>query len=532
LLILLGAVGCLLLIACANIAGLLLARAAGRRHELAVRTAIGAPRARIVRQLLTESLLLALLGGGLGLLAGYGGLAALMSFIPPNVPRLQNVSLDNRVFFFTALLSISTGMLSGLIPAWQASRANLAAAFKDAGRSHTAGRGGHGLLVTVEVALVAVLLVGAALTLQSFRRLLSVETGFRPEGVATFEVSLPQARYSNGEQRTQFYEQARSRLGGLPGVSAVGAGSNLPLSGNESMNFIAVEGAPPVEPGKEPMADDRVITPGYFDAMGMRLARGRDFTASDGAGKPLAAIVNEALARQYFPNGDALGRRIKWALDDKEWRTIVGVVRDVRGFALEAQGRPQLYHPNAQYPFNDSMYVAVRADASALPWLRGAIQRELKQLDPTIPVANYRTMAALVSRSVAKPRFSALLLGLFAGVALLLAVVGLYGVVAYGVSQRTREIGIRMALGAQRQNVLALSIGQGMRPALVGVGLGMAGAFALARLLAGQLYEIKPTDPMTFGLVAAGLSIVALVACYIPARRATQVDPLAALRGE
>jgi putative ABC transport system permease protein len=532
LLILLGAVGCLLLIACANIAGLLLARAAGRRHELAVRAAIGAPRARIIRQLLTESLLLSLLGGGGGLLTGYGGLAVLMSFIPPNVPRLQNVSLDTRVFLFTALLSIFTGVLSGLIPAWQASKANLAAAFKDAGRSHSAGRGGHSLLVTIEVALVAVLLVGAALTLQSFRRLLSVEPGFQPDGVATFEIALPWARYWNGAQRAQFFEQTRSQLGALPGVRVVGAVSNLPLGDNESMNFFSVEGAPTVEPGKEPMAEDRVITPGYLDAIGIRLVSGRDFTANDGAGKPFVAIVNESMARQFFPNGGALGKRIKWTLDDKDWRTIVGVVRDVRSFALSAQARPQLYHPQAQFALSDAMYIALRADAWALPSLRSAIQQELKRIDPAIPVANFHTMEDLVSRSVARPRFSALLLGLFAATALLLAVVGLYGVVAYGVNQRTREFGIRLALGAPPQHVLALAVLQGIRPALIGMTLGMAGAFALTRLMANQLYDIKPTDPATFGIVAIGLSLVSIIACYVPARRAAKVDPLVALRVE
>jgi putative ABC transport system permease protein len=533
LLILLGAVGFLLLIACANIASLLLARAATRRRELAVRAAIGAGRARIIRQLLTESLLLATLSGSLGLLLGYLGLDVLLSFVPPTVPRLQDISLDTHVLLFTALISIITGVLFGLVPTWQASKVNLAEALKDAGHANDAGRGvrSHSMLVSAEVALAAVLLVGAVLMLQSFERLLAVDFGFKPEGVATFEVSLPWARYPDGGQRAQFLDHARARLSSLPGVRAAGAISNLPLGGYESVTSIAIEGAKPAPRGEELKAEDRAITPGYFGAMGVNLVSGRDFDATDGAGKPLVAIVNETLVRQFFPEGGAVGKRIKWVLNDKDWRTIVGVVRDVRGFALEAQARPQLYHPHAQSPYG-VMAMVVRADATALPLLRSAIQQEFKQLDATLPVANFRTMPELVAKAVARPRFSALLLGLFAVAALMLTVVGLYGVVAYGVNQRTREIGIRMSLGARRQNVLALVIGQGMRPAFAGVGVGIASAFALMRLLATQLYEIKPTDPATFSIVAFGLLFVSLVACYVPARRATKVDPLTALRHE
>jgi putative ABC transport system permease protein len=279
------------------------------------------------------------------------------------------------------------------------------------------------------------------------------------------------------------------------------------------------------------VVEDRVITPGYFDAMGVSLVSGRDLDAADGAGKPLVAVVNETLARQFFPEGDAVGKRIKRILDDNEWRTIVGVVRDVRGFALEVQARPQVYHPHAQEPWSE-MAIVLRADASALPSLRSAVQREFKQLDAALPVANFRTMEQLVTNAVARPRFSTLLLGLFALTALLLTVVGLYGVVAYGVNQRTREIGIRLALGAQQANVLALVIRQGMQPAIVGLGIGLIGAFALMRLLASQLYEVKATDPLTFVMVALGLLLIAFAACYVPARRATRIDPMAALRYE
>jgi putative ABC transport system permease protein len=534
LLVLLGAVSFLLLIACANIASLLLARAAGRRREMAVRVAIGAGRARIIRQLLTESLLLAALGGGFGLLLAYWGLDVLLRFIPPNVPRLQDISLDAQVLLFTALISILTGVLFGLVPAWQASKVNLAEALKDVGRTNSAGRGirSHSLLVTAEVALVAILLVGAVLMLQSFRLLLAVDPGFKPQGVATFEISLPRARYGEDAQRTQFFEQARAQLSRLPGVRAVGAVSNLPLGGNENGNFFAVEGAEPVPSGKEPLAENRIVTPGYFEAMGVSLMSGRDFNAADGAGKPSVAIVNEQMARQFFPAGEALGKRIKWVFDDKEWRTIVGVVRDVRSYTLELQARPQFYHPHAQWPWEDAMAMVVRADAAALPSLRSAVQQEVKQLDAALPIADFRTMEQVVATAVARPRFTTLLLGLFAATALLLTVVGLYGVVAYGVSQRTREIGIRMALGAGQQNVLLLVIRQGMQPALIGLGIGLIGAFALMRLLASQLYEVRATDPVTFGMVTFILLFVSLVACYIPARRATKIDPMRALRSE
>lgn len=535
LLMLLGAVGFLLAIACANIANLLLARATARRREMAVRAAIGAGRARIVRQLLAESLLLATLGGGFGLLFGYWGLEILLKFIPPNMPRMQNIALDTNVFFFTALISILTGVLFGLVPAWQASKINLADTLKDASQKNSSQRGisSHNLLVIAEVALVAILLVGAGLMLQSFQRRLAIDPGFKSQGVATFELLLPWARYGEGPQREQLFEQARSQLSNLPGVHMVGAISNLPLNGNENATWLAAEGAEPVPRGKEPMGEDRLITPGYFDAMGVSLLSGRDFNAMDGAGKLPVVIINEQLARQFFPAGDAVGKRIRRVLDDEEWRTIVGVVRDVRGYALETQARPQFYHPLAQTPDEtDSMAIVLRVDEAAIPSLRNAIQQEFKQIDPALSIASFRTMEQVVTTAMARSRFSTLLLGLFAAVALLLTIVGLYGVVAYGVSQRTREIGIRLALGAQSHSVLALIIRQGMQPALIGLGLGMTGAFIFMRLLTSQFYEVQATDPLTFGLVAMGLVLIACAACYLPARRAAKVDPMIALRGE
>lgn len=534
LLVLLGAVGALLLIACANITSLLLAKAANRRREIAVRAAIGAGRSRIIRQLLTESILLGLLGGILGLVVGYWALHLLLIFIPPSVPRLQDISLNGQVFLFTAFISLLTGVLFGLAPAWQSSKLNLVEALKKSAQTNFAARriNSHSLLVGVEVALVAVLLVGAGLMLKSFRHLLAVDPGFKPQGVATFQINLPWTRYWDGSQRAQFFDQARSRLSNLPGVHSVGAISRLPLTGNENMNYIAVDGVPPVPRGQEPLAEDRVVSPGYFEAMGVTFVSGRDFDATDTLNKPSVAIVNETLARKFFPDGNAVGKRIKWILDEKDWRTIVGVVRDVRGHALEVEARSQFYYPLAQSPWEDAMSFAIRADASALPSLRSAIQQELKQLDSTLPVANFRTMPELMTQAVARPRFSTLLLALFASLALLLAFVGLYGVVAYGITQRTREIGIRMAVGARQSDVLALIIRQGMRPALSGLGIGLLVAFALTRVLASQLYEVSPTDPATFAIVAFGLLVVAFAACCIPARRAIQIDPVTTLRFE
>ena len=532
LLVLLGAVGILLLITCANITSLLLTKAASRRREIAVRVAIGADRWRIIRQLMTESIVLGVLGGICGLLLGYSALHTLLIFVPTNVPRLQNVSLDSQVLLFTAFISLLTGVLFGLAPACQASKLNLTEALKSSTRNSAGKRiNSHSFLVSVQIALVAVLLVSAILMLKSFRRLLAVDPGFKPQGVATFQISPSWARYSDGGQRRQFFQQVQSRLRSLPGVQAVGAVSRLPLTGNENMNYFAIDGAQPVPRGQEPLAEDRVVTPGYFNAVGVSFVSGRDFDERDG-NKPLVAIVNETMVRKFFPDGKAVGRRIKWVLDDEEWRTIVGVVRDVRGYSLEREARPQFYYPFAEAPWEDAMSFAVRVDAPALPSMNHAIQQELKQLDPTIPAANFRTMTELVTNAVARPRFSALLLALFAALALMVAFVGLYGVIAQGVTQRTREIGIRMAVGARQSDVLALMIRQGMRPALTGLTLGLFAAFVFTRLLASQLYEVSPTDPATFVLVAVGLFVVAFTACFIPARRATQIDPAKTLRFE
>ena len=536
LFILLGAVAFVLLIACANVANLLLCRSAARRKEMAVRTAIGAGRGRIVRQLLTENVLLSVVGGGIGLLLGAWGVQVILAFSPPNIPRLHETTLDGSVFLFSLFISLATGVIVGLAPAWHASKVNLSEALNADSRSGTAaGRHRtHGLLVIAEVALAVVLLTGAGLMFQSFLRLQAVDPGFKPQRVAAFDVGLNGARYDSSARQRQFYREARERLGKVPGVRAAAAISNLPLGGNENLNFLYVEGMPVPSDGKIPLTENRKITPGYFETMGVSLLRGRDFTDKDAPDQPNVCIINETIARTFFSGADPIGKRLKMAGTDEAqypWFTVIGVAGDVRSYGLEVKPRPQVYTTVEQNTDN-KMNLIVRAETMPPASLERAIRAEMKSLDPALPLANFRTMESLLANAVARPRFSTFLLGLFATTALLLTAVGLYGVVAYATTQRTREIGIRIALGASGRNVLALVIRQGMLPALIGLAIGLAGALALTRLLANQLYEVKATDPLTFLCVTAVLLLVALAACFLPARRAAKVDPIIALRYE
>ena len=536
LFILLGAVAFVLLIACANVANLLLCRSAARRKEMAVRAAIGAGRGRIVRQLLTESVLLSVVGGGIGLLLGAWGVQVILAFSPPNIPRLHETALDGRVFLFSLFISLATGVIFGLTPAWHASKVNLCEALNAESRSGTsAGRHRtHSLLVIVEVALAVILLTGAGLMFQSFLRLQAVDPGFKPQRVAAFDVGLNGAKYDNFVRQRQFYREARERLVKVPGVRVAAAISNLPLGGVESLNPLFVEGTPPTFAGKTPFAENRKITPGYFETMGVSLLRGRDFTDKDAPDQPNVCIINETIARNFFSGVDPIGKRLKMARTDEEqhaWFTIIGVASDVRSYGLEVKPRPQIYTTVEQNTDNE-MTLIVRAETMPVASLERAIRAEMKLLDPTLPPANFRTMESLIADAVARPRFSTFLLGLFATSALLLTAVGLYGVVAYATAQRTREIGIRIALGAQGRNVLALVIRQGMLPALIGLAIGLAGALALTRLLANQLYDVKTTDPLTFLCVTAVLLLVTLAACFLPASRAMQIDPVVALRYE
>lgn len=535
LFVLLGAVGFVLLIACANLANLLLCRANARQKEIAVRAALGAGRRRILRQLLTESLLLSTLGGLFGLVLGTTGIRAILVLAPPNIARLNETTLDGRVLLFTVVVSLVSGIIFGLAPAWRASWLDFARTLNASGRSGSA-RGWqrtHGLLVAGEVALAVVLLTGAGLMAQSFLRLQAVDLGFQPQHLTAFDVGLYGEKYGSGERQRQFYREAVERLGKLPGIRSAAAISSLPLGGPEQIDLLYAEGQPLPSAENTPNAETRRTTPGYFETMGMALLQGRDFTSRDTANQPLVCIINETIARNFFAGTDAVGHRLKLGETDDHapWLTVVGVVRDVRSSRPEAKPRPQVYRPLEQDPQN-MMTVVVRAGVMSDATLERAIRGEMKSLDPFLPVANYRTMERLVSDAVARPRFTSLLLGLFAVTALALTAVGLYGVVGYAAAQRTREIGIRMALGANARNVLGLILRQGMVPAVVGLVVGLVGSLALTRLLASQLYEVKPTDPATFLGVALFLLSVAMFACWLPARRAAKVDPMVALRHE
>ncbi len=535
LFVLLGAVGFVLLIACANVANLLLCQSAARRKEMAIRSAIGAGRGRVIRQLFTESLLLAALGGLVGLLVGNAGLKLLLALSPPNIPRLHEASLDGSVFAFSLAITLATGLLFGLVPAWNAAKANLNEVLSGAGRGHSAsGRTrSFGSLVTAETAVAVLLLVGATLMLESLRKLLALDPGFIKTGVCSLDVTFRGTRYQNGEARIALFDQLRERLRGLPGIAEVGAISHFPLTGNENVGYFSLEGAPDPTPGHEPLAENRLATVGCFEAMGFKLLRGRDFDTSDGFGKNPVAIVNETLVHQFFPGKDPLGKRIKLK-ESNDWLTIIGVIADVRGAGLELSPRPAIYRDHRQDPgYWEEMTLVVRgAKASAIPSFEGVLRREIGKIDPTLPAANFRTIEGVLSNSMARPRFSSFLLSVFAATALGLTMIGLYGVVAYSVSQRTRELGIRVALGARRRDLLALVVGQGLRPALVGLAFGLAGAFALTRFLSSQLYEINPTDPLTLIGVSLVLLAVAMLACWVPARRAAAVDPVVALRAE
>jgi putative ABC transport system permease protein len=533
LLALMGAVGFVLLIACVNVSNLLLCRSAARRKEMAVRAALGAGRGRLVRQLLSESAVLSLLGGGLGLLLGAWVVRLILALSPPNISRLSETGLDFRVFGFTVFVSLATGLIFGLAPAWHASKINLTQALQAEARSTgTAGsHHTHGLLIVAEVALAVVLLTGAGLMAQSFLRLQAVDPGFNPQRVAAFDVSLFGDKYDGGVRTRRFFWDARERLAKLPGIHSTAAISSLPLGGSENLNHLSFEDVRLTAHGEEPITENRRITPGYFETMRVPVLQGRDFGDFDGAGQQRICIINRTIARDFFTGVDPIGQRLKLgrSTDNAPWLTIVGVVSDVRGSALEVKPKPQVYSPLDQDTQNEMTFI-VRTDAASAAAMERAIRAELKSVDPALPLANFRTMESLVDNAVARPRFSAFLFSVFAAIALLLTAIGLYGVVAYATARRTREIGIRIALGASGRSVLALVIRKGMLPALLGLGLGLAGAVALTRFLASQLYEVNATDPLTFLGVAALLLLVALAACYLPARRATRIDPMTALR--
>ena len=530
LLILLGAVGFVLLIACTNVANLLLARAASRRKEVAIRSALGANRWRLVRQFLTESVLLSLIGGAAGLIVAKWTVRALSALAASYLTRAGEVSLDWRVVAFTTALSVITGMAAGLAPALHVSRADVQETLKESGNAGSSGRGSRvrSALAVAEVASALVLLVGAGLLVRSFLRLQQVETGVRPENVLTMRLALPAARYDTAEKASVFYRELLGRVEALPGVEEAGVINMLPLQRTGSNGEIQVEGHDQLPPGRVPLTEYRLASTGYFRALGIPLLRGRLFDATDERDTARNVVVSQALVRTFFPEGDALGKRIKAGGDD--WLTIVGVVGDVRQSGLTQPSRPELFFPYTAYR-GDGMTLVVKANADPTD-LTAAVRREVQSVDPNQPVYNVRTMQEVIDLSISNSRLNMTLLSVFAGLATLLAVVGIYSVMSYLVTQHTREIGIRMALGAKPASILRHVIGQGLWLTLVGIGIGALAAFGLTRLMSSLLYGVEGTDPATYVLVSALLLLVALAACYVPARRATKVDPLIALRYE
>jgi putative ABC transport system permease protein len=531
LLTLLCAVGFVLLIACANVANLLLARATERHKEIAIRTALGATRVRIVRQLLTESLLLSLGGGLLGLLLAAWGIDLLLALIPADIPRAREIGLDSHVLLFTLGISVLAGLVFGLAPALQASSPQLNESLKEGARGTTGGSHRNrvrSLLVVSEVALSLVLLAGAGLLVKSFLRLQHVNPGFETARVLTARITLPRARYDQPEKQRAFFSQLLERAKGLPGIESVGGTNLLPLSGDNRTTTFTFEGDPPPAPGNEPDADERSVSPDYFRALGVPLLRGRAFTENDAADQPRVLIVNETFARRYVPNSDPLGKRVH--LGDDVWE-IVGIVGDTRHAGLDSPTTPELYMPFTQSP-ERWMTLVARTSSNDPSSVAGELREAVRSLDRDLYFPEARPMTSLLSDSLARRRFNTLLVGLFAAAALVLAAVGIYGVISYTVKLRTHEIGVRVALGAQASDVLKLVVGHGMALAAAGLALGLVGALACARLLGSLLFEVSASDPEVLGLITLLLALVSLAACLVPARRATHVDPMIALRYE
>ncbi len=537
LLILLGAVGFVVLIACVNVANLLLARATGRAKEMALRVALGAPRARIFRQLLTESVLLGIVSGVAGLLIAYWGVAGIKALASEQLPHLRSIAVDGWVLAFTLGLSVLAGIIFGLAPAWQASEIDLTETLRESGRSVTGGtkrRWTRNALVVVEVSLAIILLVGSGLLLRSFYLLAQTNPGFAPDHLLKADILLPQAQYTKPEEWSTFFHQAVERMKNLPGVKNAGAAIPLPFSGSSvGWGFVRAD-QPQPEHVSAPSAAAHWVTPGYFQLMRTPLLRGREFDQSDTlTHAPGVVIINKTLAERYFPNENPIDKSLKIygpANGTTPIERIVGVVGDVKDKALSDPAAPMLYFPYTQMPWwTMTLVIRTQGDPASLA---GALRQQIHDMDSALPVENVQSMASAISDSEGDARFRSILLGLFGVLALVLAAVGIYSVLAYIVVQRTHEIGIRMALGAQRADVLRLVIIQGMRAVLIGIGIGVIGALALSRVLASFLYGISDKDPLTFVSVSVLLALIALAACYIPAIRAMRVDPMVALRYE
>jgi putative ABC transport system permease protein len=535
LLMIFGAVIFVLLVACANVANLLLARATVRFREITIRSAIGAARSQLVRQLLTESLVLALLGGGLGLLLAIWGTGLVESAGSKINPMFHDIHVDMRCLAFTFGISIITGLIFGLAPALQVSRPNLAEALKESGRGSgpSASRNRlRSVLVIAEIAMTLVLLVCAGLLIRTVMRLRNVDTGFNAQKILAMNIGLPGIKYPKPENQISFYKQVTERIAALPGVKAVGTTSVLPLSDNFDGRGLLVEDHPKPR-GEEITVDLYIASSGYLQAMEIPLVKGRVITEQDTAGSAMIALINSTMAAQLWPNEDPLGKRISFSGTENKprpWRTVVGVVSDVSQYGLDKKPPMQIYVPHAQFPTGfSSIVVKTNGEPTAMI---AAVRREIQAVDKDQAVSNVTTLEQLMGDSILIRRFFMILLVVFAVLALTLASVGIYGVMSYVASQRTHEIGIRMALGAQASDVLKLIIGNGMVLALIGVTAGLAGSFALTRLMAGLLFGVTATDAFTFVTVSVGLIAVALLACYLPARRATKVNPLVALRYE
>ena len=541
LFILLGAVGCVLLIACANVANLLLARASARSKEIAVRTALGASRSRIVRQLLTESVLLAAIGGALGLLLAFVGVRLIVLGVPEDITGFivgwKDISINPQVLGFTFAISMITGIIFGVVPALHASKPALNESLKEGGRGGTEGRHRNRVrsaLVVFEIAIALVLLISAGLLIRGFVRLRQVSPGFNPTNVLTMQLSLPRSKYAEKQQIASFFEQTVERVKNLPGVVFAAVGNNLPMTNNNWNASFAVEGLQVAQGEPSPHGDPHMVSPDFFQAMGIPLLSGRYFTEADSKDSLPVAIIDETLAVQYWPDQTPIGKRIAAFFDgprgERHWREVVGVVGHVKQYGLDGKTKVQYYFPHAQSP-QAEMYLIVRT-ASPRNGMVAAVRSAIDFIDKDQPIYQVSTLEQIVSNSVTQKRFSMYLLGIFAAVALLLAAVGIYGVMSYSVTQRTHEIGIRMALGAQQKDVLALVVRQGMVMTLIGVSLGLAGAFAATRVMESLLFGVGAHDPLTFAGISMLLGAVALTASLIPARRATKVDPMIALRYE
>ncbi|MGA3301118.1 MAG: ABC transporter permease, partial [Candidatus Acidiferrales bacterium] len=539
LLLLLGAVSFVLLIACVNVANLLLARAASRGREIAIRTSMGASRWRIVRGLLTESVLIAVTGGALGLLVASAALGPLLHMAEGSVPQIFSVGLDRSVLLFTLVVSVLTGLVFGIVPALRTGNIDLRETLNEGSRGSTTGRGHHrilGALVATEIAVALLLLIGSGLLLRSFSRLQEVSPGFQPDHLLVADLPLSQNAYAKPELRYEFFDRLVERAKTLPGVKSAGAASFLPVSGGGSLIQFNIEGRPPKTPHDYVAAGYRTVTPQYMETMGVPLLQGRNIAAGDVEKAPAVVVINASMARTYFPGENPLGKRMQiGATPDKDvpYMEIVGVVGDVLQ-GLDTDAKAEMYLPYRQADTVLPVFqLSVVLRTSGDPRLQAAALRSaVREIDPNQPVVKIRTMEENMATSVTEPRFRTWLIGIFAALALVLAAVGIYGVMSYSVNQRTNEMGIRVTLGAQPNDVFRIVVGEGLRLALIGVGVGLIGALAATRVLRTFLYGVSAIDPVTFAVTAALLTLVAVAACYFPARRATRVDPMVALRYE